>query len=108
MPYDISEKKRDWYREVSHRSLNRKKAAMKGTLPRNSNKIDRPVLKPHELMPQLPYNGLKALSLFSGGGGLDLGFERAGLEHVASFDILDICGETLKVNRPQWKVFGTH
>jgi hypothetical protein len=27
---------------------------------------------------------MRALSLFSGAGGLDLGFERAGFEHVAS------------------------
>jgi DNA (cytosine-5)-methyltransferase 1 len=43
--------------------------------------------------------------LFSGGGGLDLGFERAGFAHVASYDVLDVCGATLRRNRPNWKVF---
>ncbi len=105
MPYDISEKKRDWYREVSYKSMNRKKAAMSGKLPYNIHDINKPILKPHTLMPQLPQNGLRSLSLFSGGGGLDIGFERAGFEHVASFDILDICGETLNVNCPEWEVF---
>jgi len=56
-------------------------------------------------MPQLESNGLRALSLFSGGGGLDLGFDRAGYTHVASYEILDICGRTLRKNRPNWEVF---
>ncbi len=56
-------------------------------------------------MPVQPSNGLRALSMFSGGGGLDLGFERAGFEHVASYEILDICGLTLLHNRPHWSVF---
>ncbi|MXW79373.1 MAG: DNA (cytosine-5-)-methyltransferase, partial [Gemmatimonadetes bacterium] len=56
-------------------------------------------------MPQQRQQDLRAMSLFSGGGGLDLGFERAGFEHIASFDALEICGDTLRRNRPQWKVF---
>ena len=104
MPYDISENKRDWYREVSSRSRARKKAAANGELPYDLNNINKPTLQPKKLMPQRPKSDLRALSLFSGGGGLDLGFERAGFEHVASFDILDICGETLRTNRPQWEV----
>ena len=55
-------------------------------------------------MPQLPVHRLTALSLFTGGGGLDIGFERAGFSHCAAFEILDICGATLNVNRPQWSV----
>ncbi|WP_407937355.1 DNA cytosine methyltransferase [Kineosporia mesophila] len=58
-------------------------------------------------MPQLPANGLRALSLYSGGGGLDLSFERAGYEHVASYEILGHAAETLARNRPNWKVFGS-
>ncbi|MDD9960558.1 MAG: DNA cytosine methyltransferase [Gammaproteobacteria bacterium] len=56
-------------------------------------------------MPERESRGLAALSLFSGGGGLDYGFERAGFAHVASFDVLDVCGETLRANRPSWTVF---
>ena len=59
-------------------------------------------------MPPVAPQGLRALSLFSGGGGLDLGFERAGFEHVASFDVLDICGATLRQSRPAWSVFSGH
>ena len=56
-------------------------------------------------MPRRRRHGLRALSLFSGGGGLDLGFERAGFDHVASFDVLEICGATLRRSRPDWQVF---
>jgi DNA (cytosine-5)-methyltransferase 1 len=55
-------------------------------------------------MPEVRNNGLATLSLFSGGGGLDLGFERAGYTHAASVELLDVCGETLKTNRPDWQV----
>lgn len=55
-------------------------------------------------MPQRERNGLKSLSLFSGGGGLDLGFDRAGFDHVASFEIVTDAAATLSANRPQWDV----
>lgn len=47
---------------------------------------------------------MRALSLFSGAGGLDLGFERAGFEHVASVDSNPTCVSTLRRNRPDWSV----
>ncbi|MGH2762795.1 MAG: DNA cytosine methyltransferase [Thermoleophilaceae bacterium] len=47
---------------------------------------------------------MPALSLFSGGGGLDLGFDRAGFAHVASYDTLEAAGHTLRENRPLWAV----
>jgi DNA (cytosine-5)-methyltransferase 1 len=56
-------------------------------------------------MPLVATHGLSTLSLFSGGGGLDLGFERAGYGHVASYDVLDVCGDTLRINRPNWQVY---
>jgi DNA (cytosine-5)-methyltransferase 1 len=55
-------------------------------------------------MPLLDPNGLSTLSLFSGGGGLDLGFERAGFGHSASYEWLEICGQTLRSNREAWKI----
>lgn len=105
MPYKISEEKRDWYRSVAERSRLRKLAAVAGELPCGRGGINEPVFDPGVLMPQQSDNGLRALSLFSGGGGLDLAFDRAGYRHVASFDVLDICGVTLMGSRPEWNVY---
>ncbi len=106
MPYEISDKKREWYRHVAEKSRMRKVAAINGELACVVRPENKPKLYPEALMPLLPKNGFRALSLFSGGGGLDLGFERAGFEHVASYDVLDVCQRTLQRNRPAWKVFG--
>jgi DNA (cytosine-5)-methyltransferase 1 len=46
------------------------------------------------------------VSFFTGCGGMDLGFERVGFEHVAAFEYNEIFCRTLRKNRPQWKVFG--
>lgn len=44
------------------------------------------------------------LGLFSGAGGLDLGFEKAGFVHTQSSDILPCAVRTLKHNRPKWDI----
>lgn len=44
------------------------------------------------------------LSLFSGAGGLDIGFEKAGFLHTQSSDILEYAVKTMKHNRPKWDV----
>lgn len=44
------------------------------------------------------------LGLFSGAGGLDLGFDKAGFIHVQSSDILDYAVKTMRQNRPDWDV----
>ncbi len=44
------------------------------------------------------------LGLFSGAGGLDLGFERAGFCHIESNELLSYACQTLKENRPKWDV----
>lgn len=105
MPYNISEERRDWYRQVSARSRSRKLAATNGALACGKVQANTPNLDPATLMPQTEPHGLRALSLFSGGGGMDIGFERAGFGHVASFDILEVCGDTLRQSRPTWEVF---
>lgn len=46
---------------------------------------------------------MKALSLFTGAGGLDIGLERAGFEMAGCVEIDDDCRETLRLNRPDWK-----
>ncbi|MEU6072270.1 DNA (cytosine-5-)-methyltransferase [Micromonospora sp. NPDC047074] len=57
-------------------------------------------------MPAISSTGLRSLSLFSGGGGLDLGFERAGFDHVASYEIMEDAAATIVKARPDWQVFG--
>jgi DNA (cytosine-5)-methyltransferase 1 len=105
MPYELTQERRDWYRATSIRSQQRKQALLRSHVPAalksplSGNRLD-----PADLMPQLSDNGLTCLSLFSGGGGLDLGFDRAGFEHRAGFELLDVCGETLRLNRPRWDV----
>ena len=44
------------------------------------------------------------LGLFSGAGGLDLGFEKEGFIHTESNEILDCAVNTLKLNRPNWDI----
>lgn len=44
------------------------------------------------------------LSLFSGAGGLDLGFEQAGFAHLEAIDLNPWAVQTLRHNRPQWQV----
>lgn len=50
-------------------------------------------------------SGLTVLSLFSGGGGLDIGLEMAGLETVECVDNDPESCKTLRLNRPSWRVF---
>jgi DNA (cytosine-5)-methyltransferase 1 len=45
----------------------------------------------------------KAISLFTGAGGLDFGFEAAGFETCVAVELDDICCRTLRMNRP-WAV----
>jgi DNA (cytosine-5)-methyltransferase 1 len=50
-------------------------------------------------------SGYNVLSLFSGAGGLDIGFEMEGFEHLELVEFDDHCAATLCVNRPNWKVY---
>lgn len=103
-PWRLTEAEREAYRQTSRTSRLAKLAAMEGRGRDPMHEINAPRLRPDALMPQLPRHGLRALSLFSGGGGLDLGFERAGFVHTASWDVLADAGETLLRNRPAWAV----
>lgn len=105
MPYELTEEQREKYRATSLRSKLRKEELLRTHCFETSiSPIQGERLDPLDLMPQLKPNGLTCISLFSGGGGLDLGFERAGFDHAQSFEILDICGATLRKNRPHWKI----
>lgn len=104
MAYTLTLERRAQYRRTTQRSNARKRLALVEGALEPVHPVNVPRFNPAELMPLLPPNGLRALSLFSGGGGLDLGFERAGFAHAASYEILEICGVTLLHNRPDWNV----
>jgi len=103
--YLLTDEKRDEYRRISHESRLAKLAAEQG-LHVAVHPTNTPNLDPNILMPELDSNDLSCLSLFSGGGGLDLGFDRAGYSHQASYELIPICKETLLKNNPNWLVFG--
>lgn len=56
-----------------------------------------------------PYgkNGVQfpVISLFSGAGGLDIGLEESGFHTAACVEYDEDCRETLRYNRPEWKLF---
>ncbi len=95
--YDITDEKRAWYRKISYESRLSKLSAEQGIL-HCVHTVNTPCFDPSLLMPQIENNGLTAISLFSGGGGLDLGFFRAGYNHVASYELIPICKDTLVSN----------
>ena len=53
---------------------------------------------------KLGENLVNVLELFAGAGGLALGLEQAGLNTYALIEIDEKCCDTLKYNRPEWKV----
>ena len=89
---EISEEKRAFFRRTAQRSRTAKLKALRGDGADPVHPINKPTFDPESVMPVLGANGLSALSLFSGGGGLDLGIDRAGYQHVASYDTLDAAG----------------
>jgi DNA (cytosine-5)-methyltransferase 1 len=105
-PWLLTDAERAAYRVTSQTSRLAKLAALRGEGKPPLHEVNVPRLDPKVLMPQLTGNGLRALSLFSGGGGLDIGFERAGFSHVASWDVLEDAAATLTANRPSWVVHG--
>lgn len=47
---------------------------------------------------------MKSIELFAGAGGLALGIEKAGFEHLGLIELNKPAAETLKKNRPRWNV----
>lgn len=105
---ELDESERQRFRKISLASKEAKEKAQRGECEAPKHPIPTPTLDPADLMPCMGPNGLRALSLFSGGGGLDIGFDRAGYTHVASYEILPFAGEVLKAARPSWQVFSGH
>lgn len=103
--WKITEAEREIYRKRSQASSQAKAKALRGEGQTPIHPINQPKLNPETLMPKLANNGLNSLSLFSGGGGLDLGFDRAGFNHIAASEIIPDAAITLKQNRPNWQVF---
>lgn len=105
-PWELTAEERQVFRETSQRSRAAKIAAARGDGPPPIHPINVPKLKAADLMPMRDSTGIRALSMFSGGGGLDLGFWRAGYEHVASYEILEPAAATLGKAQPGWAVYG--
>lgn len=103
--WNITEAEREIYRQRSQASSLAKVKALRGEGKPPIHPINQPKLNPDTLMAKLANNGLNSLSLFSGGGGLDLGFDRAGFNHIAASEIIPDAGITLKQNRPNWQIF---
>ena len=51
-------------------------------------------------------NTIPVVSFFAGCGGIDLGFETAGFQHIAAFEINELFCKTLRRNRPDWAIYG--
>lgn len=103
---DLTAAQREVFRLRSRASRLAREEALAGRGEEPLHAINSPKLDPEALMPSLPDNGLTTLSLFSGGGGLDLGFDRAGFRHEGSWELLTDAAETLRNARPTWTVHG--
>jgi hypothetical protein len=102
----LTTSQREAYRQRSAQSRLRKAAALRGDGPPPLHALNTPVLDPMTLMPERRENGIRSLSLFSGGGGLDLGFVRAGFSPIASYELLRDAAATLEKAIPGHMVFG--
>lgn len=103
--WKINSEQKEKYSTLSKNSYQAKLKAVTENKVGHYQEINTPKIDPNKLMPKLKKNGLRTLSLFSGGGGLDLGFDLAGFSHVASYEILDFAAKTIKLNRPSWNVY---
>lgn len=99
--YKLTTEQRNIYRQIYQKSRETKIRAEQGLLS-PVHCVNIPRLDPNQLMPQKESNSFTTLSLFSGGGGFDLGFEKAGYIHQGSYELIPICGETLISNCPNW------
>ncbi len=104
--WELTDQERASFRATTKASQEAKRRAAAGLCTAPKHPINVPHLDPTDLMPQVSRNGLRALSLFSGGGGMDIGFDRAGYEHVANYEIMAGAAEVLRKAHPEWTVYG--
>jgi DNA (cytosine-5)-methyltransferase 1 len=105
-PWSLTAAEREVFRVRAREARLAKVAAAAGLGLEPLHDVNVPNFDPNELMPQLEHLELPALSLFSGGGGLDLGFDRAGFQHAGAWEILPDAAATLRQARPGWHVHG--
>lgn len=104
--WDITEQERAAFRATTLAAQQAKRLAASGECAAPKHPVNTPCFDPIALMPQRDSNGFKTLSLFSGGGGMDIGFHRVGFEHVANYEIMEGAAEVLESAHPEWTVFG--
>jgi DNA (cytosine-5)-methyltransferase 1 len=104
--WDLTEQERATFRATTVASQQAKRRAISGECDERKHPVYSPRLNPLDLMPQRVSNGLSALSLFSGGGGMDIGFDRAGFNHVASYEIMKDAAAVIRSAHPEWVVYG--
>ena len=105
-PWLLTAGEREVFRQRSRESRLKRQAALEGRGEAPLHEVNVPCFDPLPLMPQRDANDLPSLSMFSGGGGLDLGFDRAGFSHLGSWEIMPDAAETLKTAHPEWQVHG--
>ncbi|MBN9106846.1 MAG: DNA (cytosine-5-)-methyltransferase [Propionibacteriaceae bacterium] len=105
-PWLLTAAEREVYRHRARAARLAKIDAMTGRGDDPIHDLNTPEYDPNDSMPRRKPNGLPALSMFSGGGGLDLGFDLAGFQHAGSYEIIDDAAATLSQNRTTWTVFG--
>lgn len=102
--WDLTEEERAIFRATTRASQAAKRLAQAGGCSDAKHSINQPRLNTADLMPRVRKHELRALSLFSGGGGLDIGFDRAGYKHVASFEILEGAAAAIRRAKPDWEI----
>jgi len=104
--WNLTLAEREVFRVRAREARLAKDAAAAGLGGAPLHEVNVPTFDPETLMPQQDDNELSTLSLFSGGGGLDLGFHRAGFDQRGSWEIMPDAAETLRRAHPSWSVHG--
>lgn len=105
-PRLLTAAQREVFRVRAREARLAKDAAASGDGGEPLHGVNTPTFEPNRLMPLLEPVGLPTMSLFSGGGGLDLGFDRAGFSHAGSWEIMPDAAQTLREARPKWLIYG--